>query len=226
MAFSHKVCLPIFLLFSLMAQAQIGLMLGGNFNKGNGWIIEDKNNTSSFELPGNGLFVGLNYEINLNKNRIAMVPSFQYSHYQNKVNDVGTLSNKLFQFQLNMQVYLLDIKGDCYCPTFSKKGNPLKKGLFITISPGVGYIENKIQGISSVEKNFSVTPGLGFGLGYEIGINERLTLTTHVNAIYFPVLKWPGLTYILSLPSSGNRNANTDTALQQIQSGITFKYQL
>jgi len=226
MAFSNKSVLSIFLFFPLFMKAQIGITLGGIFNKATGWMIEDKNNLSTYQLPGNAISAGVNYEFNLNKNRIAFVPSFHFSAYKSEVKDVGTFSNKLVQFQFNMQVYILDLKGDCNCPTFSKKGNPIKKGLFATISPGAGYIENNIQGISSNQKNVYISPDLGFGLGYDIGLNERITLTTFVNGYYFPVLKWPGLPYMLSLPSSGNRFANSDTSLQQIHAGITIRYHL
>lgn len=226
MSLLNKIFLALFILIPGLSKGQIGLILGGKINQAPGWVITDLNNNIKIDLVDKAFFGGVDFELEYDAYRLAFVPEFNFAFYQKESIDLGLFSSKMFRFQLNTHIYFLDFKGDCNCPTFSKKGDPIKKGLFATISPGAGYIENNIQGISSNQKNVYISPDLGFGLGYDIGLNERITLTTFVNGYYFPVLKWPGLPYMLSLPSSGNRFANSDTSLQQIHAGITIRYHL
>lgn len=224
MSFLYKIFLILFILVPGLSKGQIGLILGGKINQAPGWIITDLNNNTKIDLADKAFFGGVDFEFDYNEYRLAIVPEINFAFYQKESIDLGLFSTKMFQFQLNTHIYFLDFKGDCNCPTFSKKGNPLKKGLYLNISPGIGYINNTISSNSFSEINKYFSPNIGAGIGYDIGINEFLTLTTFFNGFYFPTLKWDGLTQLIDLPSSGNRIATAETTMQQTQAGIILRY--
>ena len=224
MIFFNKIFLILLLFIPFTSNAQIGIAAGGTLNRAKGWIITDLNNNMKYDLPGNSLFFNLNYEFSIQNYRIAFVPEIGGALFENDIIDLGTFINKTLRFQLNTHIYFLDFKGDCDCPTFSKKGNPLKKGLFLNISPGISYFANTVETLTSNTTDNLIKPNIGAGLGYDIGVNENITITTFANAYYFSRLNWPGLISLLNNPSTGNKTANGVTNLSQIQAGITLRY--
>ena len=224
MIFFKKIFLILLLFIPFTSDAQIGISVGGTLNNAAGWAITDLNNSTTYDLPGNSYFVSLNYEFSSKNYRIAFVPEIGGALFENDIIDLGTFKNKTLRFQLNTHIYFLDFKGDCDCPTFSKKGNPLKKGLFLNISPGVSYFANTVETPSSNITDNLIKPNIGAGLGYDIGVNENITITTFANAYFFSRLNWPGLINLLNNPSTGNKTANGMTNLSQIQAGITLRY--
>ena len=207
-----------------MSNAQIGIAAGGTLNMAKGLIITDLNNNMKYDLPGNSLFLSLNYEFSIQNYRIAFVPEIGGALFENEIIDLGTFINKIIRFQLNTYIYFLDFKGDCDCPTFSKKGNPLKKGLFLNISPGVSYFANTVETLNTNSTDNLIKPNIGAGLGYDIGVSKNITLTTFANTYFFSRLNWPGLSNLLAIPSTGNKTANGVTNLSQVQAGITLRY--
>ena len=224
MIFFKKIFLILLLIIPFTSKAQIGIAAGGTLNRAKGWIITDLNNNMKYDLPGNSLFLSLNYEFSIQNYRIAFVPEIGGALFENDIIDLGTFKNKTLRFQLNTHIYFLDFKGDCDCPTFSKKGNPLKKGLFLNISPGVSYFANTLETLTSNSTDNLIKPNIGAGLGYDIGVNKNITLTTFANAYFFSGLTWPGLSNLLAIPSTGNKTANGVTNLSQVQAGITVRY--
>lgn len=216
----------LFLLFFIpfTSNAQIGISAGGTLNRAEGWVITDLNNNLKNNLPGNSLFLSLTYEFSIQKYRIAIVPEVGGALFKNEIADLGTFTNKTFRFQLNTHIYFLDFKGDCDCPTFSKKGSPLKKGLFLNVAPGISYFANTVNPLTSPTTDYFIKPNIGAGLGYDIGLTKNITLTTFTNAYFFPKLTWPGLINLLAVPSTGNKTADGETNLTQIQAGIGLRY--
>ena len=224
MSFSKKISLFLILFFPFLINAQIGLTLGGNINQAPGWVITDLNNGSKVDLTGKAFYGGVDFEFDYKTYRLSILPELNAAFYHTEATDLGKFSSKMFRFQLNTHIYFLDFNGDCNCPTFSKKGSPLKKGLYLNISPGIGYLENNISSSSFLKKNRYFFPNIGAGIGYDIGLNEHITISSFVNGYYFPLLKWPGLTDLIALPSTGKRTATSETSLLQIQAGITMRY--
>lgn len=217
-------CFSFIFLSPLISIAQIGVSVGGTLNNAAGWAITDLNNSTTYDLPGNSYFLSLNYEFSSKNYRIAFVPEIGGALFENEIIDLGTFINKTLRFQLNAHIYFLDFKGDCDCPTFSKKGNPLKKGLFLNISPGVSFFANTVETRNTNTTDILIKPNIGAGLGYDIGVNENITITTFANTYYLSKLTWPGLINLLNDPSTGNKTANGVTSLSQIQAGITLRY--
>ncbi len=216
----------LFLLFFVpfTSDGQIGISSGGTLNRAEGWVITDLNNNLKNNLPGNSLFLSLTYEFSIQKYRIAVVPEFGGALFKNEITDLGTFTNKTYRFQLNTHIYFLDFRGDCDCPTFSKKGSPLKKGLFLNVAPGISYFANTVNPLSSPTTDHFIKPNIGTGLGYDIGLTKNITLTTFTNAYFFSKLTWPGLINLLAVPSTGNKTADGETNLTQIQAGIGLRY--
>ena len=216
----------LFLLFFVpfTSNGQIGISSGGTLNRAEGWVITDLNNNLKNNLPGNSLFLSLTYEFSIQKYRIAVVPEFGGALFKNEIKDLGTFTNKTYRFQLNTHIYFLDFRGDCDCPTFSKKGSPLKKGLFLNVAPGISYFANTVNPLSSPTTDHFIKPNIGTGLGYDIGLTKNITLTTFTNAYFFSKLTWPGLINLLAVPSTGNKTADGETNLTQIQAGIGLRY--
>jgi hypothetical protein len=216
----------LFLLFFVpfTSDGQIGISAGGTLNRAEGWVITDLNNNLKNNLPGNSLFLSLTYEFSIQKYRIAIVPEVGGALFKNEIADLGTFTNKTFRFQLNTHIYFLDFRGDCDCPTFSKKGSPLKKGLFLNVAPGISYFANTVNPLTSPTTDYFIKPNIGAGLGYDIGLTKNITLTTFTNAYFFSKLTWPGLINLLAVPSTGNKTADGETNLTQIQAGIGLRY--
>jgi hypothetical protein len=216
----------LFLLFFVpfTSDGQIGISSGGTLNRAEGWVITDLNNNLKNNLPGNSFFLSLTYEFSIQKYRIAIVPEVGGALFKNEIADLGTFTNKTYRFQLNTHIYFLDFRGDCDCPTFSKKGSPLKKGLFLNVAPGISYFANTVNPLTSPTTDYFIKPNIGAGLGYDIGLTKNITLTTFTNAYFFPKLTWPGLINLLAVPSTGNKTADGETNLTQIQAGIGLRY--
>lgn len=77
--------------------------------------------------------------------RIEFLPELHFAAYQADVIDLGDLDARFYSGFLNVNVYLLDLKGDCDCPTWSKSGNTLTKGLFLQLSPGYSLIYGNVK---------------------------------------------------------------------------------
>jgi hypothetical protein len=126
-----------FLLFLLMisalsAQAQLGI--GGAYltSSAQHWELRNSGASNpSLQPPGTGYSVGLDYQFRLKKVRIEFAPELNYSHWSTpETNDLQTNSN-WYSFFFNVRVYPFDLKGDCNCPTFSKRGKTFQKGFFV-----------------------------------------------------------------------------------------------
>ncbi|MCB9291906.1 MAG: hypothetical protein H6559_02055 [Lewinellaceae bacterium] len=55
------------------------------------------------------------------------------------------LSNTWLSLFLNANIYFLDLEGDCDCPTFSKSGGFLQKGLFLPHTLRTSWIQSKVE---------------------------------------------------------------------------------
>lgn len=109
-------------------------------------------------------------------------------------------------------------------PYLFKERKSFKKGLFLNISPGISFFANTVNPLASPTTDHFIKPNIGTGLGYDIGLTPNITLTTFTNAYIFPRLTWPGLINLLAVPSTGNKTADGETNLTQIQAGISLRY--
>lgn len=179
----------LFCFFGSTLKAQIGMSYGYIQQENLTWdqILLEKGILSAEEtIFSQGHRLSLEYWFRLPKQRIEFYPELNISIQE------SSFSDNLFTYQINLQainygldlktqIYFLDFKGDCDCPTFSKNDPIFKKGIYLLLSPGV-YIQNKSinsssQTFSMDQVNQSVNLKLGAGFGLDIGITDLVTLS-------------------------------------------------
>lgn len=166
---------------------QVGIKAVGTFAKNR--IAEI---TSQERLFSSRFGLGADYWFRLKKYRLEFLPSIhlQYGRERFNITDqvVGDLSWSSLDFAPAIQFYPLDFFSDCQCPTFSKQGKFLKKGLFLSLAPGIGY-----HVLNSKNLNESSGDWLLFGragLGLDIGLSDLLTLSPAVHYQLSQNMNW------------------------------------
>ncbi len=178
------------------SHAQVGARGGYLAHAGGGWKNTGSNG-SVRQLPGSGASAGIDYALRMKKIRLELIPELNFSQFGTSATNGLETRNHWYSLFVHLQVYPFDLKGDCDCPTFSKQGNILKKGFFLTVAPGLSYQRNAlyIQPSSPtpalIDRYLAVSTGIGAGL--DIGISEQLTISPLVLWRYFPHLKWADL---------------------------------
>lgn len=210
-----------------VAEAQVGASGFYVSNQADGWTstVMDNAGDPVATLPGAGWQAGIDYWFRLKKKRVEFLPTLAYGQAEQQVVSSGSAtSDPLFatrqaSFFFHTQLYLLDFGSDCDCPTFSKDGNSLKKGLFLQLSPGVSYFSFSAENYPVALDDRHVAPGIGAGLGLDLGFSDFLTVTPLFRATYFPSTTWEGLsgngTDVIHVPG-----VSDETSLWQYQVGL------
>lgn len=135
-----------------------------------------------------GYEAGVDYWFRLKKRRVEFMPELAYGYGTTTFNDSQDLSSlDLQQLWANMhiQLYALDLEGDCNCPTFSKQGSGINKGLFFHITPGIGWYQSKaaytVGDTYSTFNNSGSVFRIGGGIGLDIGFSDLLTVTPQIS---------------------------------------------
>jgi len=208
------------------ATGQFGLTTKQNFNDFPYW---DDRATAALrtdvDVFSNGQELGIDYWFRLKNKRIEFLPQLAYSLSRtNVVGDPFVSGYKLDQahFNFNTNIYFLDLKNDCDCPTFSKQGNSLSKGIFLQLSPGLVYSFEEINYVSRDPdhlhaNNFSYK--LGLGIGIDIGITNLFTITPMAGINWYPAINWQNFD-LLHYEATIVSNTPNETTLRQIQVGV------
>lgn len=209
--------------------AQFGISYKQNANDVPLWDERATNAVrSQVELFSLGWEVGVDYWFRLENKRIEFLPQLGFSRASTPVTNDFVDSYEFEQIHLNFNtnIYFLDLVGDCDCPTFSKEGGTLSKGLFLQISPGLAYNQKKISYLpededSSFRNNFSYK--IGLALGVDIGLNDLITITPSMGYNYYPSIDWESfdLLHYDAVIASPTENK---TRLGQMQFGIRLGF--
>lgn len=153
--------------------------------------------------------LGIDYWFRLKKYRLEILPAIHFQTASEKLvlNDqsTGILNWNFIDFTPAFQIYPLDFKNDCQCPTFSKQGKFFKKGFFVQLAPGVG---RSVLSSNTVLGN-KATDWIGFmrlGLGLDIGISDLITWSPSVSYQLSQTLNWGSF---FQSQSSQNLNINS-----------------
>jgi hypothetical protein len=178
--------------------AQFGVRLKYNNNKYNNWenVINERY-SSSQKLLSPGYELGVDYWFRLKKKRIEFMPEIFYGQSATSYTDAELLKDikaTSIGFNFHTQIYALDLEGDCDCPTFSKGGSGIDKGLFFHFSPGLMHHTStaEFDPISS----FAVNPikhlvfRAGVGVGVDFGVSDFLTVTPIVSYYFNSSMDW------------------------------------
>ena len=209
----------VLLLFSLNAQAQVGLMGGYRSLSSADWET-----ALSSAYPGDyskmdGRSLGIDYWFRLKNRRIEFTPELTVGTFEDS--DVFTRQHDFISFHFNTNVYIFDLAGDCDCPTWSKEGNFFQKGFFIQVSPGVSRMKNSFSSSDFgevVETNQYFEIGVGAGL--DIGLSDFITVTPLVKFFYSPNAKWDNATE----PSFALLNVEAEGPYRQLFAGLRLGF--
>ncbi|MBK9736592.1 MAG: hypothetical protein IPO92_17180 [Saprospiraceae bacterium] len=126
----------LFFITIISVSAQYGVRLAYNNNTYSNWenAVNLRSNTNK-KLLSTGYQIGVDYWFKLKKRRIEFMPEIFYSQSKTNYDGTGTLEvikANAIGFNFHTQIYALDLEGDCDCPTFSKEGASINKGLFFS----------------------------------------------------------------------------------------------
>lgn len=200
MTVKFSVILVSILFFTINASGQFGLRMKYNNNNFSDWenALEERFNTDG-KLYSPGYEVGLDYWFKLKKRRIEFMPEISYALATTKYNNVNLTETKFtsYNFNFHTQIYALDLEGDCDCPTFSKQGPSINKGLFFHFTPGVSFYNASTTFAQALEPALSDAKGVAFkagiGLGMDIGVSDLLTITPIVSYYFNMGMNWENL---------------------------------
>ncbi len=228
-----QILLFSLLLASVFVHAQIGINASYLNKYSNSWTrdftIITTNDTRSLGLPGTGWELGLDYRLKMKNIRIEFYPSLGFSRQKQDFQLNGlSLSTQTrgLHLGLNGRIYPLDLEGDCDCPTWRKEGPTLEKGLFVQLSTGFSFYGFEM---TFPDDNILVDNDaqifFGGGLGFDIGINDRLTITPQAMIHYYPQLNWDALESEL-LWKEREPEVDATSDLLQYQFGIHLGFHL
>jgi len=188
--------LTIFLAYE--SKAQFGVRLKYNSNNYKNWenVINQRYNTKN-TLLSSGYETGVDYWFRLEKKRIEFMPELFYSQSTTTFNGAEILDKMnatAIGFNFHTQIYALDLGNDCNCPTFSKSGSGIDKGLFFHFTPGLMYhtttptFDPFIS--MSVEPYKKLIFHAGVGAGIDFGVNDLLTITPMISYYFSSAMNW------------------------------------
>ena len=175
-----------FLFFGNAVNAQFGISARYQSNTNSQWdaLYQNVGNTND-KLFSTSLEFGVNYWFRLKENRIEFLPEITYALANTNLNneslEVIDHKRRSYNFNMNIQIYPLDFKGDCNCPTFSKDGNIISKGFYWLLSPGISFhkLSSTFPDDSTVSaSDQSITSfRVGIGAGLDIGLTDIITVS-------------------------------------------------
>ncbi len=184
----YKLFLICFLFFSWGSKAQVGIKLVTTIPQNR---ISERNTSNKLFTFLSG--AGIDYWFRLKNYRLEFLPSLQlqYAHENVTLSDEskGALNWSIIDFTPIIQFYPLDFKNDCLCPTFSKQGQFLKKGLFIQLAPGIAYsnLNGKNTEVDHISNWIAIARA---GVGIDIGISDLITVSPTINYQFAQSLDW------------------------------------
>ncbi|MCB0686014.1 MAG: hypothetical protein KDC53_05800 [Saprospiraceae bacterium] len=167
------VLLLFFLSIHQLTSAQFGLT--GQFVSGR-VSHEETNDLSSktVDQSASGYYLGANYWLRLKNVRLEFFPELGFSRLNTNEADVQGTSVSKWSLTIPASFYLLEFKGDCHCPTFSKQNDLFKKGFFLQL---ITSLEHEKANLDTTMEKWHQNLGLGIGTGLDIGISDFLTIT-------------------------------------------------
>lgn len=196
-----RILLPIAILFSVFttASGQFGASAHYLSGQADNWEWDPVfSSQDRLELMGSGWQAGIDYWFRLKNTRIEFLPTLAVSQQtQTTGQSPFTLETEVqgVHFLFNTNIYFMDLSGDCDCPTFSKEGPTLQKGLFLQLSPGYSLFDFELTDNESGQ-TYEANDGafsIGAGLGFDLGLSDFFTFTPMAGLRYYPAVNWETL---------------------------------
>lgn len=215
-----------FALLSFMVNAQLGISLAYVNSTSPEWENQFENQGLSQDVRflASGQRIAVDYWFRLKNIRIEFFPEISMSLQKDEL-DIPSESNISFGlnkigFTFSTNIYPLDIKGDCNCPTFSKDSDFFAKGFFIQIAPGIDYYETNFKD-QVKESDFAFH--IGAGIGLDIGISKFITISPFVRYVFYPELVWKDLSTQI-LPGTQPLDTDVSSDMRQLILGIRLGF--
>ncbi len=233
-----------FALFTTIAAfAQLGINATYRTNDAPEWAYGGSSPNYQDLLPESTIAVGLDYWIPVKAYRIDFLPELNFSRMSNTIilsppeiiaapDQEATLENTWLSFFLNTNIYFLDLEGDCDCPTFSKSGGALQKGLFFQVSPGITWMNNRAETPERASDSNNFAFSLAAGLGLDIGLSDIVTLTPFAGYRYYLPTQWENLDIFdfpetpIDPPPAQNKVRNEESSVRQFYAGLRLGVRL
>jgi len=199
------------LLFMSSSFSQIGFSVGYKHLDATNWenLIANYNVSVEDGLSPlkEGTDFAFDYWFRLKKRRVEFHPELSYSRFIRNSKDID-LKTGMINFSFHTNIYPFDFGEDCNCPTFSKDGSFMEKGLFLQISPVVSYMSNSFTDEAGTEKNNDIAYGLGLGVGIDFGLSDFITITPILRYSYLLDAEWKDLDKHLNRDFEGAADKN------------------
>lgn len=165
--------------------------------------------------------IALDYWFRLKEKRIEFYPYLSYHQANDELSISGNaLVLRQFGTGLLTHFYILDLIGDCDCPTFSKQGDFFKKGFFLMAGVGT-VLSHKDYNTGWTDGNFDFVASVG--VGQDIGINDLFTVTPFLQYQYVSNVSWHELGTAFG-QGSGNQSSNIGMIQLGLRLGIRADY--
>ena len=178
---------------------------------------------------------GVDYWLPMKAYRIDFLPEINFQRTSNAIELADftgqaevQLSNTWLSLFLNANIYFLDLEGDCDCPTFSKSGGFLQKGLFLQASPGASWIQSKVENEGIAADSDDIAFSAAVGLGLDIGLSDILTLTPLAGYRYYLPTRWESLgsEAFITSPSGDAGIRSEESSIRQFYAGLRLGLRL
>ena len=223
------ICLFL-LLFVIKLYSQIGVSTRYQLNDAKRWNeIVNQASPSDYQIFQSSVEFAMDYKIPFRSVRLELLPEVSISFANSeKIFAQQDFTYTFLQYGagLKARVFPFDFYGDCSCPTFSKQGPALQKGLFIQFNAGAYYLDKTIDnaqtGIS--EEQIDRALRFGVGVGLDLGISEHFTLTPLFAYQSVSNADWPG--FALAHGIEGIDAAAERSAIRSYQFELRFGFTL
>lgn len=180
--------LVLLCMLSTTSEAQVGINL--RYQAGQSDILDQ------YDISQTGGQASVEYHFRMKQKRVEFRPGLGY-----RMTFEGDKSGyfRAFDLDFGAAVYPFDFSGDCNCPTFSKQGTLVKKGFFIEVTPGLSYQRlSRVKSLPDDPDRLPISSNnliwkIGAGVGLDLGLSDRYTLTPLVSATYLSADEWEGL---------------------------------
>ncbi len=167
----------IFFLFGLTspfsANAQFGLRAKYNINDLPNLDQDLTVSSDGGKTLESSIEIGADFWFRLKNYRWEFLPEISYSFGSSDTSEDQSIKQQAFNLYINNNIYFFDFLNDCDCPTFSKDGNALTKGIHFILTPGVSYYNTSYIDNSAS----SIVPSIALGIGYDIGLDNLITIS-------------------------------------------------
>ncbi len=205
------------------ARAQLGLEAGMLQTQTEEWMtFADEMAGVPFARAASGRYFTLSYRFRLRPVRIEFSPGIRFSNqvFRLSPNETRPLATRAMAVEWPVLVYPFDLGSDCDCPTFSKQGPTLEKGLFLAIVPIGQWQQYRPPEGARLPKGEQILPALALRAGLDIGLSDAWTLTLQGGVCWFDTWRWDN--FALLFPDQPDAPARTEA--RGLDAGLVLRY--